>query len=102
MPARIRVRFYLEQSTDVHVLVREQEYKTYYWLDRVKPSRPWQHGFENVFEWSTQDVVQALGGLEIYDLGVIVRLVQLQHIQRVQFLGIELLQLNSVKFLKYI
>ena len=44
-----QVRFFLQQPHDVHLLVKEIENEHYYWMDRVKPSAPWQTGFNNVF-----------------------------------------------------
>lgn len=68
-----QVRFFLQQPHDVHLLVREIENEHYYWMDRVKPSAPWQTGFNNVFAWPTTDVIRQLG-LSLNNLGVVVRL----------------------------
>jgi hypothetical protein len=69
------VRFFLERKGDVHIVVRELDYKEYYWLDKVDPSQAWRRGFENVFRWPTADVVRPLG-LRISDMGVVARLGQ--------------------------
>jgi hypothetical protein len=74
IPDRLKVNFYLERPSQVHLIVRELDYKYYYWLDKIQPPRPWRSGFSNVFEWSTRDVIQQLDVLEVYDLGVVVRL----------------------------
>lgn len=71
---RFQVRFFLDQARPVHLLVREVDYKHYYWMDRVEPSSPWQAGFSNVFDWPTADVIRQLNGLSLYDLGVVARL----------------------------
>ena len=74
MPDRLKVSFYLERPAQVYLIVRELDYKYYYWLDKVQPPKPWRSGFSNVFEWSTRDVIQQLDALQIYDLGVVARL----------------------------
>jgi hypothetical protein len=43
-------------------------------MDKVQPSKPWQSGFDNAFEWPTRDVIQQLSGIQVYDLGVVARL----------------------------
>jgi hypothetical protein len=71
---RFGVRFFLERSRSVHLVVRELDYKHYYWLDQVQPEVPWEKGFRNKFEWPTREVVQQLKGLTMNDLGVVARL----------------------------
>jgi hypothetical protein len=71
---RLHVRFFLEQPAPVHIVVRELDYKYFYWLDRVVPQSPWRTGYGNVFDWPTSDVVRQLDGLSISDLGVVARL----------------------------
>lgn len=74
IPDTFKVRFYLNQDSDVYLTVRELEYKYYYWMDKIKPPKPWKKGGWNEFEWSTQKVIQQLGQLKMYDLGVVARL----------------------------
>jgi hypothetical protein len=74
MPARLKVSFYLDRPSQVHLIIRELDYKYYYWLDKAQPPKPWRPGFSNVFEWSTRDVIQQLDMLHMYDLGVVARL----------------------------
>jgi len=74
MPDRLKIRFYLDSPSDVFLYVRELDYKYYYWLDKVQPAAPWAAGFNNVFEWPSGDVLKQLDPLQMYDLGVIVRL----------------------------
>jgi hypothetical protein len=74
MPEWLKVNFYLHRPSQVHVIVRELDYKYYYWLDKVQPSKPWRAGFSNMFGWSTRDVIQQLDMLQVYDLGVVARL----------------------------
>ncbi len=74
MPERFKVKVYLEQPSQVHVTVRELAYKYYYWMDKVQPAEPWRPGVDNVFEWPTRDVIQQLGEISMYDLGVVARL----------------------------
>ena len=42
LPDQLRIGFYLQSQTPVHLTVREQDYRLYYWLDRVKPAKEWQ------------------------------------------------------------
>jgi hypothetical protein len=71
MPQRLKLKFFLPETRDVYLTVRELEYDHYYWMDKVKPHAPWRAGFYNLFEWSTTDVLQRLTGLEVYELGVV-------------------------------
>lgn len=71
---RFHARFYLDKPSDVYVVVRELDYKHFYWLDKIIPSAPWQAGFGNEFDWPTRDVVAQLDDMRISDLGVVARL----------------------------
>jgi hypothetical protein len=82
MPDRLKVRWFLNESSSVHVVVRELDYSYYYWLDKIRPARPWQLGFDNVFEWPTRDVLQQLSRMKVHDLGVTVRLGNVQPSQK--------------------
>jgi hypothetical protein len=70
---RFHIRFFLPRSEDVHIVVRELDYRNYYWLDRVKPRGAWKVGSDNVFDWPTSEVLRPLG-MHISDLGVVARL----------------------------
>jgi hypothetical protein len=74
MGERFQVRFFLERPRPVHLVVRELDYKHYYWLDKVEPKSPWRAGFANAFDWPTADVIRQLDGLKLYNLGVVARL----------------------------
>ena len=74
VPDQFKIKFYLEGPSKAYVTVRELDYKYYYWMDKVQPSKPWVTGFGNIFEWPTLEVVRQLEGLKMYDLGVLVRL----------------------------
>lgn len=74
VPDTFKLRFYLNQDSDVYLTVRELEYREYYWMDKVKPQKPWKKGFQNEFEWPTQEVIRQLDRLKMYDLGVVARL----------------------------
>lgn len=75
VPDRLRIKFFLRASERAFVTVREQDYKYYYWLDRVSPQNKWRPGFENEFVWSTGTVLRQLDQhFSIEDLGVLVRL----------------------------
>lgn len=73
-PDRLKVKFYLTQPSEVYLIVRELDNKYYYWMDKVQPIKPWQQGFYNDFEWPTQEVLQQLDQIGMYDLGVVARL----------------------------
>lgn len=74
MGERYQIRFFLNEVRPVHLLVRELDYRHFYWLDQVKPESPWQIGFSNIYSWPTTDVIRHLNGLSLYDLGVVARL----------------------------
>jgi len=75
LPEQLRVGFYLPDQTPVHLTVREQDYRLYYWLDRVKPAREWQAKSINEFTWPTGAVLRQLDQtLNLYELGVLIRL----------------------------
>ncbi len=74
-PNAIRLQFYLEDGHAVYMTVRELDYRTYYWLDKVQPVQTWAKGFHNVFAWPTDPVLQHLTPkLNLYDLGALIRL----------------------------
>ncbi len=74
-PERLSLRFYLEGEDAVHLTVRELDYRAYYWLDKVRPATPWKPGFQNVFTWPTDPVLNQLTPkLDLYDMGALVRL----------------------------
>jgi hypothetical protein len=57
------------------LIVRELDYRTYYWLDKVQPARVWKKGFQNVFSWPADPVLQQLKPkLDLYELGALIRL----------------------------
>jgi hypothetical protein len=74
LPDLFKLKLYLQQQVKVYVIVRELDYKRYYWMDKVQPPEPWKAGFDNAFEWSTKDVFQHLSNQRMYDLGIIARL----------------------------
>ncbi len=74
-PNAVKLQFYLDDEHAVYLTVRELDYRTYYWLDKVKPARVWEKGFQNVFAWPTDPVLQQLTPkLGLYELGALVRL----------------------------
>jgi hypothetical protein len=74
-PNSVKLQFYLDHTHDVFLTVRELDYRTYYWLDKVQPARVWEKGFHNVFAWPTDPVLQQLiPKLDLYDLGALIRL----------------------------
>lgn len=74
MGEHYQIRFFLDEVRPVHLLVREVDYRHFYWLDKVEPESPWTTGFSNVYRWPTADVIRHLKDLSLYDLGVVVRL----------------------------
>ena len=74
MPDQLKVRLFLNEISPVNLVIREVDYKHYYWLDKARPLQPWQLGFSNLFEWPTRDVLQKLGRIKVYELGVVARL----------------------------
>ncbi len=74
-PNPVKLQFYLDHTHNVFITVRELDYRTYYWLDKVQPARPWEKGFQNVLAWPTDPVLQQLTPkLDLYDLGALIRL----------------------------
>lgn len=74
VPEYFKIKFFLDHISEVHLTVRELDYKHFYWMDKIKPSKTWRPGFNNMFTWPTRDVIQQLKGIELYDLGVVARL----------------------------
>jgi hypothetical protein len=75
LPDQLRVWFYLQSQTPVHLTVREQDYRLYYWLDRVTPAKGWQAKSVNEYTWPTAAVLRQLDQkLNPYELGVLIRL----------------------------
>jgi hypothetical protein len=74
-PESVKLKFFVEDQHSVYVTVRELDYRTYYWLDKVQPAQPWNKGFQNTFSWSSDSVLQQLTPkLDLYDLGALIRL----------------------------
>ncbi len=74
-PKRVTLRFYLDSADEVHLTVRELDYRAYYWLDKVQPAEPWKPGFQNTFTWPTDPVLSQLSPkLTLYEIGALVRL----------------------------
>ncbi len=74
-PKRVTLRFYLDGDDEVHFTVRELDFRAYYWLDKVEPAKSWKPGFQNVFAWPTDPVLNQLRPkIELYELGALVRL----------------------------
>ncbi len=75
LPDQLRVGFYLQNQAPVHLTVREQDYRLYYWLDKVKPAKGWQTKSVNEYSWPTGPVLRQLDQkLNPYELGVLIRL----------------------------
>ena len=75
LPDQLRVAFHLQNQPAVHLTVREQDYRLFYWLDKIKPTKQWQPNSINEFTWPTGAVLRQLDQrLNIYELGVLIRL----------------------------
>jgi hypothetical protein len=75
LPDQLRIAFHLPTETAVQLTVREQDYRLYYWLDRVKPAKEWRVMSLNEYTWPTGAVLRQLDHqLNLYDLGVLIRL----------------------------
>jgi hypothetical protein len=75
LPDQLRVAFHLPGQTAVHLTVREQDYRLFYWLDRVTPAKEWRAKSTNEFTWPTETVLRQLDHkLNMYELGVLIRL----------------------------
>jgi hypothetical protein len=60
LPDQLRVGFYLQRHTPVHLTVRERDYRLYYWLDKVKPVKGWIAKSMNEYAWPTAVVLRQL------------------------------------------
>jgi hypothetical protein len=75
LPDLLRVTFFLKDQVEVNITVREQDYRLFYWLDRVRPDKRWRAGSYNEFTWPAETVLRQLEDkLKLYDLGVLIRL----------------------------
>ena len=75
LPAKLSIQFYLPRKEDVHITVRELDSRFYYWMDRIRPVRPWGEGSGNIFEWSTAPVLSRLDeDMDPYKLIILARL----------------------------
>jgi hypothetical protein len=75
LPPTVRVRLFLPDSQQVHIVVRELEFRQYYWLDRAQPRQPWRPGFDNEFAWPSDAVLARLPQpVSLSELGVVARL----------------------------
>jgi hypothetical protein len=75
LPDQLRVAFHLPAQAAVQLTVREQDYRLYYWLDKIKPATPWQPNALNEFIWPTSAVLRQLDQrLSLYELGTLIRL----------------------------
>jgi hypothetical protein len=73
IPDVYRLKFYLNQKGPVFVRVREIDNKFNYWLDQLRPKDDWHQGFDNDFQWSTDDVVKRKR-IQLDDLGAVAQL----------------------------
>jgi hypothetical protein len=74
-PKTVKLRFYLDKEQPVFMTVRELDYRTYYWLDKVQPRKSWVKGWGNEFAWPADPVLkQLIPPVRLYDLGALSRL----------------------------
>jgi hypothetical protein len=76
IPDQLRLSFYLPEHSNVDLVVRELDYRLYYWLDRVKPPpTAWRAGGQNEFVWQTGTVLSHLDlNFDVYELGALIRI----------------------------
>ena len=72
LPAKCKMKFYLQNATEVALKVQELRPRHFYKMDQVIPKPSWQEGF-NEFQWSTNTVIKPLH-LNIAKLGAVVNL----------------------------
>lgn len=72
-PEDASLAFFLDRPREVFITLRERRPKTYYWLDKVRPERPWRAKVTNVFTWPSKEVLRPLG-LRPADLLLLARL----------------------------
>ncbi len=75
-PEKYKIKFYLNETPkeNIYVTARDIDADPNYWMDRITPARPWQAGFNNIYEWPTDPVIKHLKGFTLYDIGVLVRI----------------------------
>jgi hypothetical protein len=73
IPGEYKLKFYLDQTVPVFVRVREIDNKYNYWMDKLQPRNGWRQGFDNDFQWSTQDVIKRRQ-IQLDDLGAVAQL----------------------------
>lgn len=74
-PDELRLRFYLPRPEEAFITVRQLRPRgTHYWLDKVKPKRPWRPAALNDYAWPTETVLRQLTSVTADDLGAVVRL----------------------------
>jgi hypothetical protein len=73
-PDYFKLRFYLNENAPVSLTVREINNRSNYWLDKVKKPAGWHLGFNNEFQWPTDEVIKPLKNIGLYDLGTVVEL----------------------------
>jgi hypothetical protein len=73
IPDEYKLKFYLSQKVPVFVRVREIDNKFNYWMDQLKPRNGWRQGFDNDFQWSTQDVIKRKQ-IKLDELGAVAQL----------------------------
>lgn len=73
IPDTYRLKFYLNRTVPVFVRVREIDNKYNYWMDELRPKHPWGPGFDNEFQWPTQEVIKRKH-IVLDDLGAVAQL----------------------------
>jgi hypothetical protein len=74
IPDYFKLKFYLAERSPVYVRVRELDNRYNYWMDRLRPASGWHQGFNNEFQWPTQEVISRLKNLRLSDLGAVAQL----------------------------
>ena len=76
LPDQLKLSFYLPSQSEVNFVVRELDYRLYYWLDSVTPpASGWHAGGQNEFDWPTTTVLRSIDAqMDMYALGAVIRL----------------------------
>jgi hypothetical protein len=76
LPDQLKLWFYLPSLSEANFVVRELDYRLYYWLDSVRPpASGWHAGGQNAFDWPTTTVLRPIDAhMDVYALGAVIRL----------------------------
>jgi len=79
LPPKCKMKFYLQNTTEVALKVQELRLRRFYKMDRIIPKSSLQQGF-NELQWPTNAVIEPLH-LDIAKLGAVARLQSVANLQ---------------------